>query len=98
MGFDLDSLTDKDKEGFVSLALEALFHVFTLVGNSRSDNAASILTVLRVLLKHVEEAYKGDLTPEVARKELQKLLDAVAETDAEIDAAIKRKSPKAPVE
>jgi transcription termination factor NusB len=92
MDFDLDSLTDKD--GFVNLAMEALSHVFTLVGNSRADNAASILTVLRVLLKHVEEAYKGDLTPEAARKELRKLLDAVAETDAEIDAAIKKKFGK----
>lgn len=89
MKFDLDDI--KDKEGFVDVALQALGYVFTLVGNSRSDNAASILTVLRVLLKHVEESYKGDLTPAAAREELQKLMDAIAETDAEIDAAIKKK-------
>lgn len=91
MTFDLDKLVDPAKSAFADLAVDVLGVIHKIVAGATSANAGTVLTVLRVLLRDIEEAYVGKVTPEQARKSIEKLYEAIAENDARADEALKRR-------
>lgn len=73
------------------LGAEVLAAVFVLVGKASSGTAASVITVIRVLLDKLKEGYEGKLTVDQVRAEMKRLTDSLERNDVEADQALKDK-------
>jgi hypothetical protein len=88
--FDLPE--DKDEAlRLAELGAEVLEVVFQLVGGATATTAASVLTVVRVILDKLRDGYEGKLTVEQVRAEMKQLTDSLAANDAAADQALKDK-------
>ena len=83
---------DKDEAlRLAELGAEVLAVVFQLVGGASTGTAASVITVVRVILEKLREGYEGKLTVEQVRAEMKQLTDSLVANDAAADQALKDK-------
>lgn len=91
--FDLPD--DKDEAlRLAELGCDALDIIAKLVGGATAGTSASVVTVLRIILKTVSEGYEGKVTVEKVRAEIQKFADDLAVNDEAADQALKDKFKK----
>jgi hypothetical protein len=91
--FDLPD--DKDEAlRLAELGAEVLAVIFSLVGGATAGTAASVLTVVKVVLDKLQEGYEGKLTVEQVRAEMKQLTDSLAANDAAADQALNDKFDK----
>jgi hypothetical protein len=64
------------------------------VGGATAGTAASVLTVVKVVLDKLQEGYEGKLTVEQVRAEMKQLTDSLAANDAAADQALNDKFDK----
>lgn len=73
----------------MKLAADVLYAILRVVlSNSTAETA---VTVIRTMLDHFVSATEAKATSESVRKELERLLRAMAITDSEIDEKIRKK-------
>lgn len=83
---------DKDEAlRLAELSAEVLGAICALVGGATATTAASVITVIRVILDKLQEGYEGKLTVDQVRAEMKKLTDNLAANDAAADQALKDK-------
>lgn len=88
--FDLPKDKD-DALRLAALAADALTLINNLVGVAKPDTAASILTVVKVILAVLEKGFEGKITTDQVKSELKKLTDSLAANDAAADATLEKK-------
>jgi len=86
---------DKDDAlRIAELTAEALAAISTIVYPATAGTAASVLTVVRMILQALEDGYEGKITVDEVRAELNKILPSLAVSDAEADEALRKKFDK----
>jgi hypothetical protein len=87
----------KDKDEALRLAelgAEVLAVIFSLAGGATAGTAASVLTVVKVILDKLQEGYEGKLTVEQVRVEMKQLTDSLVANDTAADQALNNKFDK----
>jgi len=95
MSFDLPKDSD-DALRLAKLGLDALQTISMLVGGATAQSAASIITIVKVILSAVEEGFEGKVTVEEVEKHLQQLKANLVTNDQAADAALKDKFSSTP--
>lgn len=91
--FDLPE--DRDEAlRLAELGAEVLAVIFQLVGGASTGTAASVITVVRVILDKLKEGYEGKLTVEQVRAEMKQLTDSLVANDEAADRALDDKFNK----
>lgn len=68
------------------MLLDGVNAITKLVGGATAQNAAGIITIIRVVILALEQGFDGDsVTPEDIRKELNNLLGGLSGNDAAAD-------------
>jgi len=83
----------KDVAGYVSLVVVALEAINKLVDSAAIDRAGDVLAAVKAICKSVQEARAGEVTPQMAKEQIDKLLAALKDNDAAVDAALREKFP-----
>jgi len=90
MGFDLPKDTD-DALRLARLSLDALSVISSLVGGATSQSAASVITIIKVIIAALEDGFEGKVTVEEVERHLQQLKANLMTNDQAADAALKKK-------
>ena len=91
--FDLPD--DKDEAlRMAALVTQGLTIINTLVSGASAGNAASVLTIIKVIIASLQQGFTGDLTVDQVHAELKKLTESITGNDAAVDAALKEKFTK----
>lgn len=88
--FDLPDNKDEALE-LAGLVTDALVAINLLVSGATSSNAASVLTIIKVIIASLKQGFAGDLTPKQVHAELKKLTESIVSNDVVADAALKEK-------
>jgi len=88
--FDLPD--DKDEAlRMAALVTQGLTVINTLVSGASASSAASVLTIVKVIIASLQQGFNGDLTVDQVHVELKKLSESITGNDAGADAALKEK-------
>lgn len=88
--FDLPE--DKDEAlRLASLGADALAVILQLVNGATASTAASVITVIHVILDKLSEGYEGKITVDQVRIEMKQLTDSLVINDSAADLALNNK-------
>jgi hypothetical protein len=83
---------DKDEAlRLAVLATEVLTMLVSMASGATPTTAIKVLTLMRVVLDHLQQCFVGEVTVEDTRKALKKLLRSLDANDQTADRALERK-------
>jgi len=88
--FDLPKDKD-DALRMATLLTEGLTVINTLVSGASASSAASVLTIIKVIIASLQQGFTGELTVDQVHAELKKLSESITSNDAGADGALKEK-------
>lgn len=92
--FDVTKLgSDQNVADYVGLLADGMNVIAKVTGNATVDRAADVLTVIKMVVEAVTNAFAGKVTPEAVRAEFKLVATNLDANDGRADAALKAKFP-----
>lgn len=82
-----------ETKALVEVGLEALDKIAEIADKATSGTAPSAITLIRVIVKLVEEMREGKRDPIDARNEIRLLADSILDNDKKADESLAKKFP-----